>query len=222
MVIQGCHAMVKGCHYNGQGMPLQWSQDAICNGHNSSILMCSFGHLHEKNLEESSHRRRTFMKFFRCVPGERKNLLKKLHDIWRKIALIVILRVPSGSFQSSSLPGFYDWKNKSGSLMMMRRKVNSACIWFSLSHTLSQWLWYNRFMSKALAEIESHGRKLALERLLHFCSLPLVCVCIAPIWKTKKRSTNVKKQTDNAKCKEAETASVGSTHQADASYLQDM
>lgn len=77
---------------DGQGMPLQWSQDAICNGHNSSILMCSFGHLHEKNLEESSHRRRTFMKFFRCVPGERKILLKKLHDIWRKIALIVILR----------------------------------------------------------------------------------------------------------------------------------
>ncbi len=106
----------------------------------------------------------------------------------------------SGSFQSSSLPGFYDWKNKSGSLMMMRRKVNSACILFSLSHTLSQLLCYNRFMSKALAEIESHGRKLALERLLHVCSLPLVCVCIAPIWKTKKRSTNVKKQTDNAKC----------------------
>jgi hypothetical protein len=184
--------------------------------------MCSIGHLHEKNLEESSHRRRTFMKFFRCVHWDRKFLLKKLHDIWRKIALIVILRAPSGSFQSPSLPGFYDWKNKSGSLMMMRRKVNSACIWFSLSHTLFQWLCYNRFMSKALAEIESHGRKLALERLLHFCSLPLVCVCIPPIWKTKKRSTNVKKQTDKAKCKEAETASVGSTHQADASYPQDM
>jgi hypothetical protein len=76
------------------------------------------------------------MKFFRFIPGEREKLLKKLHDKWRKIALIVILRVPSGSFQSSSFPGFYDWKNESGSLMMMRRKVNSACIWFSLSHTL--------------------------------------------------------------------------------------
>jgi hypothetical protein len=43
--------------------------------------VCSFGHLHEKNLEKSSHRRRTFMKFFRCVRGERKKLLKKLHDI---------------------------------------------------------------------------------------------------------------------------------------------
>ncbi len=65
--------MVPGCH-----LPFK---DAICNGHNSSILVCSFGHLHEKNLEKSSHRRRTFMKFFRCVRGERKKLLKKLHDI---------------------------------------------------------------------------------------------------------------------------------------------
>jgi len=82
MVIQGCYAMmVKGCHYNGPRMPFAMVKDAICNGHNSSILICSFGHLHEKNLEESSHRRRTFMKFFRCVPGERKFLLKKLHDI---------------------------------------------------------------------------------------------------------------------------------------------